>query len=347
MTQRSSHRLNTARRLNSLLLRRIPCRPLLAAALGLAISVPAVEAQHDCVEYEPTMAGAVVNDDWQSPFEVDNYQIDVPADPGGGYVVASLSSQAPSQPGMRIIPPSGLGVVAQIAPTQPESASPQTIEVAFEVAGGTTFMVEVSESTVATMEAHPILYTWSWSFVSKVDCYEPNDGDPTAWPEPVPNARQIPLNEIHEAFSLAGHLSFGIPTGSAHTYDWYEFTLAVPTSIWAATVSVPSDQSIRLRIFGDDDGLVDITGSPPPVGSFVTIGPQLLAAGTYYLEVVPVDRGLTNVATSEGEALPDHFVTPYEFIVGTGPAIPCEVFGFIFCDDFETGDTSLWSLAVP
>ncbi len=317
------------------------------AAFCLAFVAATLSAQHDCFPYPPSMAGAVVNDDWDEPFEIDQYQIDVPADAGGGYVVASLSSPEPSQPGMRIIPPSGLGVVAQTAPTQPISASPQTIEVAFEVDASTTFMVEIFESTVAPQAAHPIPYTWSWNFVSKVDCYEPNDGDPNNWPEPVPDARNIPLNQIHEAFGLAGHLDFSISWADAHNYDWYKFTLAVPTSVWAATAQVPNDQGIRLRIF-DDDGLVAITGSTPAAGQTVAIGPELLEVGTYYLEILPVDRGLSNVATSEGEAIPDHFVTPYQFIVGIGSVIPpCVDPRFIFCDDFETGDTSWWSLTIP
>ena len=214
-------------------------------AVYLALVAATLHAQHDCVDYQPSMAGAVVNNDWQEPFEVDQYQIDVPSDPGGGYIIASFSSQAPSQPGMRIIPPSGLGVVAQQAPTQPNSPSPQTIEVAFEVDASTTFMVELYESTVAPQAAHPIEYSWSWSFVSKVDCYEPNDGDPNSWPDPVPDAREIPLLDIHEGFGLAGHLDFAISWADAHNYDWYKFTLAAPTSVWAATVQVPIDQAIR------------------------------------------------------------------------------------------------------
>jgi len=60
--------------------------------------------------------------------------ITVPADPGGGYVIARIETSAPSRPQMQIIPPSGQGVVVQAAPSFP-GPSLQF----FEVDADTTF----------------------------------------------------------------------------------------------------------------------------------------------------------------------------------------------------------------
>ena len=285
-----------------------------AGALALLLLAAAAHAQQDCVLYEPTEAGEVINGTWQQAFERDNYRFTVPADPGGGYVIARINTNAPSRPHMRIIPPSGQGVVAQVAPSFPGS-SPQTLEVAFEVDAGTTFAVEIFEDAVSSAGAFPVPYRWSWTFVSRVDCYEPNDGLPSNWPDPIATSKTVPLDQVQEAYSLAGHLTFGIRAFEAHNVDWYDFTLAVPTEIWLATLEVPTDQSIRIRLFDGGGGLLH--DRVPPIGETGVIGPILLQPGTYYLDLHPHVRGEGNVTLSEGGVLPDHFERPYQFIIST------------------------------
>jgi hypothetical protein len=266
----------------------------------------AAQAGQECAPYEPTEAGEVISNTWEAAFERDSYQFTVPGDPGGGYVIARIETTAPSRPQMRIIPPSGSGVVAQAAPSFP-GPSPFTLEVAFEVDAGTTFDLEIFEDAVSSPGDFPVPYKWSWTFVSRVDCYEPNDGRPSAWP--------VPLDQVLEAYSLAGHLSYGIPAFEAHNFDWYGFTLADPTEIWLATLAVPADQSIRLRLFDSDGGVV--VDHVPPIGETGVIGPTLLQPGAYYLDLHPEVRGAGSVTLSEGGSLPDHFERPYRFIVST------------------------------
>lgn len=107
-----------------------------------------------------------------------------------------------------------------------------------------------------------------------------------------------------------------------------------PGSISSGGTSPPGDQS-----------LVMVT-SNPVLGGTVQTGPELLAAGTYYLEAAPFDRGASSARPSNGEAIPDHFNTSYEFVVTAQP-IPACGYQAVFCDDFETGNSDLWSLTSP
>ena len=276
----------------------------------------AAQAQSDCAPYEPSAGGQTVESTWDAAFEIDNYSITVPSDPGGGFVVARLESPAPGRPRMRIIPPSGQGVIAQTAPTFPDGPSPQVLEVAFEVLPGATYDVEVAEDQVSS--TFPVTYTWTWRFVSRVDCFETNNALPSDWPAPTAVSKTVPLDEVQQAYSLAGHQTFNISAGELQNFDWYDFTIEEPTDVRLETLVVPSDQSIRIRLF-DSDG-AQVADGVPPVGETGVVGPVSLQPGTYYLDLHPEDRGLGVVTLSEGETLPDHFETPYQFIVRTTDA---------------------------
>ncbi len=284
---------------------------VLASLLPLAT---VAQAQQECVPYEPTKAGEVISNTWEKQFERDEYDFTVPADPGGGYVIARIETRAPSRPQMRIIPPSGQGVVAQVAPSFP-GPSPEVLEVAFEVDADTTFHVEIFEDAVSQPADFPVPYKWGWTFISRVDCYEPNDGRPSEWPAPRAGAKAIPLDEELEAFGLAGHLNYVIAAFDPHGFDWYSFKLAEPTQVWLATLEVPADQSIRIRLFDGGGGVM--LDKVPPAGETGVIGPTLLKPGTYYLDLHPEVRGAGYVVLSEGGSLPDHFQRPYRFIVST------------------------------
>jgi uncharacterized protein (TIGR03437 family) len=120
---------------------------------------------------------------------------------------------------------------------------------------------------------------------------------------------------VLEAYSLAGYQTFGISAFDAHNFDWYDFTLDQPTEVWLATLTTPLNQSIRVRLFGDD-GLT-IVDQRPETGQTGLIGPTLLEPGTYYLDLHPEERGDSSVVLSEGDLIPDHFDRPYHFIVST------------------------------
>lgn len=294
------------------------CRTACALlALLLPPLAASAQAQHDCVPYEPTVAGKVYDDptiNWGQAFEKDKYQFTVPDDPGGGYVIARVETSAPSQPAMLIIPPLGSGgVITQQAPTQPASPNPQVLEVAFEVDSGITYDVVIQESVVSSTPAFPVHYKWSWTFISRVDCYEENDGRANNWPSPVGTSKTIPVDQVLEAYGLAGHQSYGIAPFDDNNHDWYDFTINAPTEIMIGTLEVPTDQGIRVRLF-DNKGLT-LLDQRPQVGGTAVIGPRLLQPGTYFVELLPEEGGERQVTLSEGEQIPDHFDRPYKFII--------------------------------
>ena len=180
--------------------------------LVLLLLATAATAESDCAPYQPSEADDSISGSWGAAFEIDNYEITVPSDPGGGYVIAWIETDAPSRPRMTI---GDVGSITQSAPTYP-GPSPQRLEVAFEAKANRTYPVAVSEDAVSS--AFPVAYTFGWRFVSRVDCFEPNQRQGSAayrWPEPLTTSKTIPLDENLGAYSLAGH-------GAAQHLNRYE-----------------------------------------------------------------------------------------------------------------------------
>lgn len=336
----SNTRFRKSRRSVVSRIRRVP-----SIALALLISLQLVPsqaaAQHDCVPYTPSTAEGSFDNTWSVPGEQDDYQFSVPSDPGGGYVTIELSTTAPASPWMAVLVAGHPGSISSGGTNPPGG---QQITIVFEVAPGQTYDIQASEFLNAPIEDHPVSYQLSWTFTGKADCYEPNDGR-DIWPDPQSNSKAIPIEQVIEAYSLAGHITNSVVSTHDNNYDWYDFTLAVPAEISLATLKVPADQKLKLRLFNEAQSLVMQTSSPV-LGGTIQIGPELLAAGTYYLEAAPFDRGNSSARPSAGEAIPDHFNTSYKLVVTVG-AIPACGYGALFCDDFETGDPDLWSLTNP
>ncbi len=317
--------------------------PTIAFAFLVAVLlVPTLgETQHDCVPFTPSTAEGSFDNTWSVPGEQDSYQFTVPSDPGGGYVTINFNTEAPASPWLSVLVSAHPGSISN-GGTDP--AGQQTIVVVFEVAPGQTYDIEVSEWISAPIGDHPVSYQLSWTYTGKADCYEPNDGR-NIWPDPQASSKAIPLEQVIEAYGIAGHITNSIAPTHDNNYDWYDFTLAEPVEISLATLVVAADQRLRLRLFNEAHS--EVMATPNPVlGGTVQTGPELLPAGTYYLEAAPFERGLSAARPSAGEAIPDHFNTPYKLVVTAEP-IPACGYQSIFCDDFETGNVGLWSATNP
>ncbi len=313
-----------------------PILALLGIALFL-LQVSAVEAQHDCVPYTPTEAGATIDDAWQEPGDEDTFQFTVPSDPGGGYVILSINAAAPASPWLTVLVP---GFAGSISSGGTDPAGQQNIEVIFEVAAGQTYEVRATEFWNAPVEDHPIPYQWSWTYIGRADCYEPNDGR-DIWPNPQAISREIPIDTVIEAYALAGFVKNSISSIDDNNYDWYDFTLTETTDIWIGTGQSPADQKIKLRLFNDAQSMLLETPNPV-LGGTTQAGPRTLDPGTYYIEAVPFDRGSPVVRPLNGEPIPDHFNTTYQ-LVASSQGFPACGFWSIFCDGFESSDLGEWS----
>ncbi len=319
-----------------------PPATIFLSTLMLLPTAPAL-AQHDCVPYTPTPASGNFDNNWSDSADHDVYQFTVPDDPAGGYVTVELTTTAPARPWLNVSYQQAGPAISSGGTTD---ANPQEITVVFEVAASQTYWLEVFEFQHPPEEDHPWPYQLSWTFTSRPDCYEPNDGVPNSWPAPTGTARLIPLEQVIEATSIAGHLGPGIAAGDAHNFDWYEIMLASSSEISIGTLQVPTDQAIKLRLW-DSNGVVRLETGNPVVGRTIHAGPALLAPGSYYLETYPFVRGLGSVRTSPGQAVPSHFDRPYQLVVTTEPLGTGCGFYSVFCDDLETGDTTEWSSHVP
>jgi len=319
----------------------------LLATCSLIAIAGILDAQwaHDCTPYVPTAAGGNFDGEWSTPNEFDDWQFTVPADPGGGYATVTLTTTAPTIPALSIdnFPDTGGGTISTGSAVA--TADEQRIIDVFEVAAGESYNIRVNQYTAPPPAAHPVQYHIEWVYTGKADCYEPNDAQ-NIWPDPVAAARAIPLDEAIEAYGIAGYLDYFIGAGDANTYDWYSFNLAQPQTITIGTLVMPSDQGTGLRLFDQDGSQRLSTPAGLPPGETAHMGPELLEAGEWYIEVHPNPRGLAEVRPLAGEAVPAHFDDPYWMIVATTYSPSCGI-AFIFCDTFESGDTSLWSLASP
>lgn len=310
---------------------------LVTAIFALIFVAGPAQAQHDCVPYTPSTAGQTILGAWDAPGEKDIYQFTAPSDPGGGYVTVSIHSAAPSSPWLTILVPGPPGSISS-GSTNP--AGQQNIDVVFEVAPDQIYQIEATEFLNAPIEDHPVSYELSWDFTGRADCYEPNNGR-DIWPDPQSSSKEIPIDTVIEAYSLAGYVNNSITSVDDNNYDWYDFTLSEATEIWIGTVKSPADQKIKLRLFNDAQSNLLETPNPD-LGGTTQAGPRLLPAGTYYLETAPFDRGASVARPLHGEPIPDHFGSTYQLIVST-QAFPECGFWSIFCDGFESSDISMWS----
>jgi len=313
------------------------------AALCLLHIVPA-SAQHDCIPYEPTEAGGNFDNAWSDSEDRDEYQFTVPNDPAGGYVTIQFTTPAPVRPWLNLTYQQH---GAAISSGGTSDGNPHEITVVFEVAASQTYWLEVFEFLSVPDEQHPWPYQLSWSFTSRPDCYEPNNGTPNSWPGPTATSREIPLEEIIEATSIAGHLAASIAGGDEHNYDWFDFTLASQTELSIGTLMVPTDQRIKMRLW-DQNGTARMDTGNPELGGLAQAGPTTLSPGTYFLEVSPFVRGFGSARPSLGEPIPSHFDRSYQLVVTTEDLdVECG-FRSLFCDGFESGDTARWAVtAIP
>ena len=292
----------------------------------------------DCQPYMPTESNDGQSGSWTVPNDRNEHRFSTPGDPGGGYATVTLSTNAPAIPWLTLTNASdGGGAIS--AGGAAGTSNEQEVKVVFEVAPGQTYKQEVLEQFNAPLEEHPWDYSVAWSYTSKVDCYEPNNAVANSWPDPVDEAKAIPIGKVIEAYSIAGYLLNGIGSGP-HTYDWYKFTLTNTETISVELLEVPDDQAPTLRLFSET-GAVTLQAGTAVLGQTVTMGPALVAPGTWYIESHWFFRGSGVAHPHLGEEIPDHFDTPYRLVVKMGEDDQS------FWDSFETGDRSQWDSEAP
>ena len=176
----------------------------------------------------------------------------------------------------------------------------------FEVAPGQSYHVLVTQFIKAKEELYPLAYAGAWTFHSRVDCYEPNNT--------VDEAKIIPFNKMIEAYGIAGYKKYYIRNRDPETLDWYRFELTENTNVSIELLQVASNQQMNMRLLNNDRKVVFSVSAKK--GELLSHKAGMLTPGTYYLEMHPIpDSRKANLLL--GQSIPDHFDTPYRFMVKT------------------------------
>lgn len=277
-----------------------PAKPLIKEKEGIEITL---DSLNECISYDPSQDSGSLSGTWEDPFDEDEYVFNVPNDLGGGYVEVIHSSPTPIIPAMfSNVNPVISGTISggSAAQTKNERARHDV----FEAAPGQSYHVRVSQFFKARLEDYPLGYSGGWTFHSRVDCYEPNNT--------IMEAKLIPINQVIEAYSIAGYIKSGIRNRDTLTLDWYRFNLKKRAKVKIELLQVAKDQQINLRLFNKDENVYFSVSALK--GELLIKKTGFLNPGTWFLEVHPVhDRRTANLLI--GQTIPDHFNTPYKFIV--------------------------------
>lgn len=278
-----------------------------ASRFHVDVAVPDLpgDGGHDCTPYTPTPVANAVDGQWQDPGDDGFVQLGTPGDPGGGYWLVTAATDEPAVGQLSITDgPSG----AVFSGSNLGEPDPQTLNMAFEAAPGRTYTARWLEFSSAPAELHPFSWSVSYTFMSVMDCYEPNQSSL--------QAKRLPLDVgTVTAYMIAGYRDNAL---HAEDYeDWYRFEAASPTELSVELVQSPSDMRMRLRLWSSGlSQLENVTGSGP--GDLVAFT-HTLQPGVYYLSAEAADFN-TGAANLDIVELPDHLVTPYRLQVSHAPA---------------------------
>jgi hypothetical protein len=276
---------------------------------------------HECVMYEPTVgAGGDLSGEW-STSGGDGQVVEtivVPADPGGGYVTVRLQSTASMRPQLfaEVVPEASSNIVLSGQSTTDPAINPDPtlVEAVFEVAPGRSYQLTLRGlNAVGASPTYPQSFTASWSFTSRVDCYEPNDT--------FDDATAIPMENPIQASFIAGFRdSNSIPATSEPTLDFYRFELHEATPVRITLSDVADEVRPRLVVYDEGGGQVGSGALAPAAGeNAVYESAGALPAGWYR---VRVDVGLSpsvfrrsSLISNNDTAIPPHFVQDYTLVV--------------------------------
>jgi hypothetical protein len=273
---------------------------------------------HECVAYEPsTGVGGDLSGSWTASGGAGDVlrDITVPADPGGGYVTVRLQSAEGIRPllGVEVLP-LATGSIFTEATDPVLNPDPTLLEMVFEVAPGRAYQLRLRAASAASGIVFPQPYTASWSYASRVDCYEPNDT--------LATAKAIPLENPISASFIAGYRDGNsILATSEPTLDFYRFELHTPSAVRITLSDAATTVRPRLTLVDATGSTVGSAALAPAAGQNAVLTSGTLAAGWYR---VRVDTGMSPSAFSReahvsrsNEDVPPHFLQAYALIVQT------------------------------
>jgi hypothetical protein len=273
---------------------------------------------HECVMYEPSEAGGDLSGSWTAEVGGGDVfrTITVPDDAGGGYVTVRVKSSASIRPALfaEVVPAASgsINLTGQTTTDPAINPDPTLVEAVFEVAPDRTYRLTMRGNNAAGASiTYPQPFTASWSFTSRVDCYEPNDT--------LETATAIPLEKPIQASFIAGFRdSNSIVSGSAPTLDIYRFQLHAPSAVRITLSDVADDVRPRLIVYDEGGAQIGSTALAPAAGeNAVYESAGALPAGWYRVRV-DTDFGVgrrSSLISNTDTAIPSHFQQDYTLVV--------------------------------
>ena len=240
--------------------------------------------------------------------------ITAPSDPGGGYmtVAVTFDDEQVTTPWLTVTP-----INARTA-LLAGSSNEQTNTVLFEAAANQSYKLAVKRWTSDDPTKYPLNYNLTWSFSSKMDCYEPNNT--------IEQAAKISLDSTIEAFIIAGVMHDNYVVENDDRFDWYEITLDKDTNLTFDLLQVPNDLRMAIKVYNESGSQVWFGGSNATSfsyaradsdGALMNANLGIYSAGTYYIRVDSYSSLEYEVDHYPKDTIPDHFDTPYKFRITT------------------------------
>ena len=260
---------------------------------------------HDCMSYEPTEQVVDLSGDWSDLDDEDWYEVTAPADPGGGLVSLSIRADNGSDiPWLDVFHGSPEGRPLYSG-SNAAGATPSVLDVAFEVAASESFHIKTRLRGGSV--GLPSAYTMTWSFDSKVDCYESNNEES--------DARLVPLNTPLEAYLFGGHRAQYLYDDDF--FDWYAFEVDETSEVTILTTQMPSDQWVGLMLYDEMGARLGEWGGGD-YGALTSSTALVLDPGryTFLFDPLYVPEGVVGPGDV---ADVDHWATKHQFTIQAIP----------------------------
>ncbi len=277
---------------------------------------------HECVMYEPTPTIPVdISGAWNTSGEAGQVveTITVPDDAGGGYVTVRIQSDTGSMRSQifaEVIPEASasISLPGQSVTDPAIDPDPSLVEAVFEVAPEREYRLTLRGlNRIGASITYPQAFTASWSFTSRVDCYEPNDT--------LATATAIPMeNPIHATFIAGFRDSNSIPATSEPTLDFYRFELHAPSAVRITLSDVADEVRPRLIVYDEGGSAVGSSALAPAAGANAVYESEgALPAGWYRVRtdvaLSPSDFRRSSLTSNTDTEIPPHFLQDYTLVV--------------------------------
>lgn len=274
----------------------------------------AIIEKNECISYSPNnIPPQIITGTWSEANERVVYEnaIVINDDVGGGYVNIVVSQSDPNLRPWLTLDNNQIDGGAIVAGSSATTNNELIREVSFAAYPGESYSFEVFPFFNA--DEYPVDYTVTWEFISKMDCFEPNDDQS--------QAKQILLGETIEAYAIAGYRDYFVSAFAPQTYDWYKIELDEAGIVEAEVLDMPNDMRITMRIFNPDESTQSTDfewlgpEAPNNNGRLSKItSTRTLDPGTYFIELHS-SFVQSRKKSNDTEELPNHFNKTYKIKV--------------------------------